>query len=98
MSDFLDVLSIYYFCDAMANLRPLNPAEYLGCTDIYELVKTHFARGFDLAPRGTPERIEQMRAAYLGFLNWQDANPALVAELRGAAEARALGEAPAALR
>jgi hypothetical protein len=93
MSDFLDTLTVYYFCDAMVALRRLNPAEIAGCMDSYEAVKRHFVEA-RLAPTGTPERIEQMRRAYLNFLAWQNANAVFVADLRAAAEARALALVP----
>jgi hypothetical protein len=65
--------------------------------DVYEAVKRYFAPVFELAPQGTADRAEQMRAAYLAFVGWQDANPELVARMRSDAAAR-LGEMPTALR
>ena len=91
MTEFLDFLSVYYFCDAMASLRQLTSAEYMGCMDTYEAVKRYFAPDFELAPRGTPERVEQMRAAYLGFVGWQEANADLVEIVRVVG---VVGEAP----
>lgn len=82
MQTFLQLLSIYYMCDVAAALRPLDFEEVVGCTATYELVKQHFAPEFDLAPHGTPERVAQNRAAYLGFRAWQDENADLVADLR----------------
>jgi hypothetical protein len=93
MPEFLDHLSIYYACDTMASLRQLAPADAMACVEAYELVKRHFVETA-LAPFGTAERAEQMRRAYLSFLSWQDANAVLVADLRAAAEARALGLLP----
>jgi hypothetical protein len=90
MPDFLELLADYYACDAMAALRPLTSGEIMGCMDTYEMLKTYFAP-FDLAPRGTPERIAQMQAAYLAFLDWQEANAGLVSDMRAAAEARVQG-------
>ena len=97
MSEFLDMLAVYYTCDAMAAIRPLTSDEFSGCMDVYEAVKRYFAPVFELAPRGTEDRAEQMRAAYLGFVGWQDANPDLVARMRSDAAAR-LDEIPTALR
>ena len=97
MSEFLDILSIYYVCDALAALRPLDAAEATDCVETYETVKRHFL-DVALAPFGTPERAEQMRRAYMDFLAWQNANAGLVSDLRTAAEARALELLPIALR
>jgi hypothetical protein len=91
MSEFLDLLTVYYTCDVMAGLRPLTSAEFMGCMDVYTAVKQYFAPAFDLAPHGTEARAEQMREAYLGFVAWQQDNPALVANLREVAEARVEG-------
>jgi hypothetical protein len=98
MSEFLDLLSIYYTCDAMAAIRPLTSDEFHGCMDVYEAVKRYFAPGFDLAPAGSAERAEQMRAAYIGFVGWQDANADLVTQLRTDAAARLDTEHPTAFR
>lgn len=92
MPEFLDLLSIYYYCDAMAAMRPLPAAERFGCTDTYEAVRAYFLPVFELAAPGTPERAGQLRTGFLAFHAWQDANPSLVDDLRSAAEARALAE------
>jgi hypothetical protein len=97
MSEFLDMLAVYYTCDAMAAIRPLTGDEFSGCMDVYEAVKRHFAPTFELAPQGTAERAAQMRDAYLGFVGWQEANAGLVEQMRGAAMARVGGELPASL-
>lgn len=97
MSEFLDHLSIYYLCDAMASMRHLGPTEALGCVDAYETVKHHFLETA-LAPFGTNQRAEQMRRAYLEFVTWQNANAVLVADLRETAAARALTLLPTAFR
>ncbi len=91
MSEFLDLLAAYYTCDALAARRPLTTAEVMGCMDTYEAIKRHFAPVFELAPRGTPERVAQMQAACLGFLDWQEANAALVSDMRAEAAARVEG-------
>ncbi len=98
MSEFLDMLSVYYTCDAMAAIRPLTSDEFSGCMDVYEAVKRYFAPTFELAPQGTAERAEQMRAAYLGFIGWQEANADLVDQMRDAAVNRLDGEIPVTLR
>ena len=97
MPEFLDTLSIYYVCDAMAATRPLDTAEMAGCMDVYERVKRHFLDAA-LKPFGTAERAEQMRRAYMDFVAWQSANATLVADLRAAAAARLLEMVPARLR
>ena len=96
MPEFLDMLSVYYTCDAMAAMRPLTSDEFTGCMDVYEAVKRYFAPVFDLAPQGTAEWAEQMRVAYMGFVGWQEANPELVAQMRSDAAAR-LNEIPTSL-
>lgn len=97
MSDFIDHLSIYYLCDAVAALRQLDPAGSLACVEAYETVRRQFLETA-LAPLGTSERAEQMRRAYLEFVAWQNANAVLVADLRAEAAARALALMPTALR
>lgn len=98
MSEFLDMLAVYYTCDAMAAIRPLTSEEFGGCMDVYEAVKRYFLPGFELAPQGTAERAAQLREAYLGFVGWQDANPDLVARMREDAATRLDRGVPAALR
>jgi hypothetical protein len=97
MSEFLDLLSIYYTCDAMAAIRPLTrtSSRLHGCLRGRETLLRPRVRA--CAPAGTADRAEQMRAAYIGFVGWQDANPDLVTQMRTDAAAR-LGEMPTALR
>ena len=97
MSEFLEMLSIYYTCDAMAAIRPLTSDEFSGCMDVYEVVKRFFAPSFDLAAPGTAERAEQMRMAYLGFVDWQNANSDLVAQMRAHAAERLDDHVPISL-
>lgn len=94
MSEFLQILALYYLCDATAIVRPMSGEEIRACFDIYETVKIYFAP-FDLAPIGTLERHAQMTEAYLGFVDWQAANAEIVGEMRGEAMAEARGLAPA---
>ncbi|WP_224825480.1 hypothetical protein [Cognatishimia sp. MH4019] len=86
MSDFLAVLALYYICDSTAALRPMSGEEVLRCTQTYETVKTYFVPSFDLAPRGSLARFEQMQHGYLGFKSWEADNPDIVADLRQKAE------------
>lgn len=88
MSEFLELLSVYYTCDAMVALRPLTQEEFMGCMDVYTMVKNHFAPVFEYADPGTPERAEQMAEAYRGFVDWQAENAGLVAEMRADAAER----------
>ena len=90
MPEFLELLAHYYLCDATAAVRPMSAGEVVTCMGIYDDVKAFFAP-FDLAARGTLERHAQMVEGYLGFLNWQEANPDLVAEMRDTAMAQARG-------
>ncbi len=90
MQEFLDLLALYYLCDATALVRPMSGAEISACMDTYDAVKAWFAP-FDLAPRGSLERHAQMLQGYAGFQDWQAANDALVADMRGDAMARARG-------
>lgn len=85
MTSFLALLSAYYICDATAAARVMQPDEVRACTGIYEQVKGHFLEDA-LAPAGTVERAEQMRAAYGAYRGWVSDNAGLVAEMR--AEAR----------
>lgn len=90
MQDFLDLLALYYLCDATALVRPMSGGEIAACMDTYDSVKAWFAP-FDLAPTGTLERHAQMLEGYLGFRNWQDANGAIVAPMRDQAMLQAQG-------
>lgn len=86
MSEFLAVLAFYYICDSTAALRPMSAEEVMRCTKAYETVKTYFVPDFELAPRGSLARFSQMQAGYKGFKAWETDNPALVADMRSAAE------------
>ncbi len=97
MSEFLDLLALYYLCDATALLRPMSGGEVQDCMATYDAVKAWFAP-FDLAAEGTLERHAQMLDAYRGFLAWQDANADLVSHLRAEAMAHAQGLAGNAIR
>jgi len=90
MPEFLDLLSLYYLCDATALVRPMSSGEIEGCMDLYTQVKAWFAP-FDLAPIGSLERHAQMMEGYLGFLDWQAANAELVEDMRDDAMAQAQG-------
>ena len=90
MPEFLEILTLYYLCDATALVRPMASAEVEACMGVYDQVKAFFAP-FDLAPVGSLERHAQMIEGYLGFLNWQEANPDLVAEMRDDAMDQARG-------
>jgi hypothetical protein len=90
MSEFLQILALYYLCDATAVVRPMSGDEIRACIDIYDTVKAFFAP-FELAPIGTLERHAQMSEAYLGFVDWQQANAGLVADMRDDAMAQARG-------
>jgi hypothetical protein len=85
MSEFLGVVAIYYLCDAMASARHLTMAETMQCGRTYDTVRSYFVPEFELAPRGTPEHIAQMRAGYLGFQAWEDANADTVDQMRAEA-------------
>ncbi|WP_224813965.1 hypothetical protein [Hasllibacter sp. MH4015] len=97
MSDFLDLLALYYLCDATALVRTMSGDEVIACTGIYDAVKAWFAP-FDLAPVGSLERHAQMIEGYLGFQDWQAANAELVATMRDDAMAEARGVAGALMR
>jgi hypothetical protein len=90
MSEFLDLLALYYLCDATALIRPMSGGEVLACMDTYDAVKAWFAP-FDLAPPGTLERFAQMQQGYSGYVDWQAANADLVARMRDEAMAAARG-------
>jgi hypothetical protein len=77
MSEFLDMLSVYYTCDAMAAMRPLTTDEFSGCMDVYEAVKRYFAPVFELAPRGTggPRRADARRLSGLRRLAGRQSRP-----------------------
>lgn len=94
MSEFLQILALYYLCDATAVVRPMAGEEIRACFDIYETVKIYFAP-FDLGPVGSLERHAQMLDAYLGFVDWQEANAEIVGAMREEAMAEARGLAPA---
>jgi len=85
MAEFLSVLSIYYLCDAMASARHLTMEETMHCGRTYDTVRSYFVTEFELAPRGTPERIAQMRQGYLGFQAWEEANAQLVDDMKAEA-------------
>lgn len=85
MSEFLSVVAIYYLCDAMAAARHLTMQETMHCTRTYDTVRSYFVTEFDLAPRGTPERIAQMREGYTGFKAWENANRDRVDQMRAEA-------------
>ena len=97
MSEFLQLLAVYYLCDAAAALRPMTSDEVMGCMNTWEAVKTRFAPTFELAPRGSPERVAQMQAAYLAFLDWEAENADLVAEMQEQARAEVAGLTASAL-
>ncbi|MEX3016359.1 hypothetical protein [Gymnodinialimonas hymeniacidonis] len=97
MAEFLDLLALYYLCDATALLRPMAGAEVQDCMATYDAVKAWFAP-FDLADPGTLERHAQMLDGYRGFLAWQEANPDLVTHLRAEAMAQARGLTTHAIR
>ncbi len=90
MSEFLDILALYYLCDATALIRPMSAGEVHDCMTTYDAVKAWFAP-FDLGAPGTLERHAQLLEGYDGFLAWQAENPDLVADMRDDAMARAQG-------
>lgn len=90
MSDFLELLALYYLCDATALVRPMSGNEIATCSSHYDAVKAWFAP-FDLAEVGSLERHAQMLQGYAGFMDWQAANAGLVAQMRLAAMAAAQG-------
>jgi hypothetical protein len=97
MSDFLDILALYYLCDATALIRPMSAGEVNDCMTTYDAVKAWFAP-FNLAAPGTLERHAQLLDGYRGFLDWQQANPDLVQTMRDNAMSQAQGLAANALR
>ena len=97
MSEFLEILALYYLCDATALIRPMSGGEVEECLASYDAVKAWFAP-FDLAPRGSLERHAQMLEGYQGFLAWQQANPDLVDIMRDEAMAEARGVAGVVIR
>ena len=97
MSDFFDILALYYLCDATALVRPMSAGEVHDCMATYDAVKAWFAP-FNLAAPGTLERHAQLLDGYQGFLDWQQANPDLVTDMRGDAMAQAQGLAANTLR
>jgi hypothetical protein len=97
MPEFLDLLALYYLCDATALIRPMSGAEVHDCMATYDAVKAWFAP-FDLAPMGTLERHAQMLDGYRGFIAWQQGNPDLVDGMRDEAMAHARGLAGAVIR
>ncbi len=97
MSEFLEILALYYLCDATALIRPMSGAEVQDCLATYDAVKAWFAP-FNLAPQGTLERHAQMLEGYRGFVAWQEANADLVGLMREEAMARARGVAGAVVR
>lgn len=90
MSEFLDMLALYYLCDATALIRPMSGGEVQDCMAAYDAVKAWFAP-FELAPAGTLERHAQMLDGYRGFVAWQEANAGLVGDMRDHAMAEARG-------
>ena len=97
MSDFLDILALYYLCDATALVRPMSGGELQDCMVLYDTVKAWFAP-FDLGPIGSLERHAQLLEGYQGFLAWQQANADLVGAMRDDAMAQARGVAGIAVR
>lgn len=97
MSEFLDLLALYYLCDATALVRPMSGDEVRACMGTYDAVKAWFAP-FDLAAPGTLERHAQMLDGYRGFLDWQQGNSDLVTLMRDDAMAQARGLAGAVIR
>ncbi len=95
MSEFLSLLALYYVCDATAAMRHLTMQEVMACTQTYESVKTYFVTEFELAPHGTAERAQQMQQGYLAFLDWEEANEALVEDMQAEAWLAARGIVPA---
>ncbi len=71
MTELLRLLSLYYACDQIAAQRPLSSAEVAACMDHYTAVKSHFSE-----PQDT--NVD----AYLRFKAWEQANPAMVAQIR----------------
>ena len=74
MTELLRLLSLFYACDVAAETQFPTPSEWARCMGHYHAVKEHFAD--DLS--GPAAQIE----GYKRWKAWEDANPALVAELR----------------
>ncbi|MEM7631692.1 MAG: hypothetical protein AAF227_06705 [Pseudomonadota bacterium] len=74
MTDLLRLLSLFYACDVAAETTFPTPDEWARCMGHYHAVKAHFAG--DLT--GPQAQIE----GYRRWKAWEDANPALVTELR----------------
>ena len=74
MTDLLRLLSLFYACDVAAETEFPTPTEWARCMAHYHAVKAHFADGMS----GPQAQIE----GYRRWKAWEDANPALVAELR----------------
>jgi len=91
MSEFLSVLAVYYLCDAMTSARHMTMQETMACSRSYDTVRSYFAPGFELAAPGSPERAAQLQQGYLGFLDWEDANRALVEDMQAEAWLAARG-------
>jgi hypothetical protein len=87
MIDLLRLLSLYYLCDETAARRVLDTTEAERCVTLYESVKQAFTDA-PPAPEGSAARVDQRRAAYLGFKAWEAENSDLVQEMRGVARAR----------
>lgn len=88
MTEFLRLLSMYYMCDSIAAIRPLDPEEYMRCQGTYETVKMYFS-GLE-----TDELVDasaRNRMAYIGFKDWEAENAELVAQLRASARAKVGG-------
>ncbi|WP_415921053.1 hypothetical protein [Tateyamaria sp. SN6-1] len=75
MTELFRLLSLFYACDVAAETRFPSPDEWARCMGHYHAVKEHFAEDLN----GPAAQIE----GYRRWKAWEDANPALVAELRG---------------
>jgi len=85
MSDFLSVVAIYYWCEAMAQARHLTMSETMHCSRTRDTVHSYFVTEFELAPRGTAARAAQMRQGQHGFDTWAAANPDRVEQMQAEA-------------
>lgn len=91
MTPLISLLSLYYTCDAMAELRPLSldPDQLAQCMAYYEEIKDTFAQSPD-DPNESVSTQAQRVAAYVAFKTWERDNAQIVADLRARARANVL--------
>lgn len=82
MPEIIALLTIYYHCGALAAEGLLTQTERFACNETYQQAKRLFLEDEVLRRPGSVLTPEQNTRAFLRFKTWEQANAALVAELK----------------